>query len=278
MTVLVTSATDVDTGKTTFATGLVAAADAVGFKPRAGNNYWEHHDDYRTAVQAGRLFGGDARRLAAASPGTLDPADVNPVHRLWRPSPGPGTGILGKGDREFVLDRAGDQFVRNGEATVPDLAREHLPLSDAVVVESVEELNRVMAAHHLPALAALARTIERTERAVVESYADIALPVRDIEPDAVVVLEPLRARVFAGERFVTACSVATGSHNALDGQLETRVPAVCDLVDPVETVRLPALSREDRTDPATVADAYRGAYDAVRDLAGWPSDSSAVDR
>jgi predicted P-loop ATPase/GTPase len=38
MTVLVAGAHEVDAGKTTVSTGLLARTGAVGFKPRAGND------------------------------------------------------------------------------------------------------------------------------------------------------------------------------------------------------------------------------------------------
>jgi len=188
MTLLVVGSDRVGAGKTTFSTGLVARTTAVGFKPRAGNDYWYHHDDYRDAITEGALYGTDARRLAAASPGSLGPSDINPVHRLWRPAD--GTGLLGQEGREFLLDRAGEQYVLNGRADLPGSARENLPLSEAVVVDSVQTLNQVTEQAHVPALTALGRTIEATDRAVVESYSDVARPIRGIEPDAVAVVDP----------------------------------------------------------------------------------------
>jgi predicted P-loop ATPase/GTPase len=261
MTLLIVGAERTDAGKTTFSTGLLARTAAVGFKPRAGNDYWYHHDDYRNAVEQGGLYGKDARRLAAASPGSLSPADINPVHRLWRP--GDGNGLLGQEGREFLLDRAGDQYVINGQADIPDSAREHLPLSEAVVVDSVRELNQVMERAHIPALTALGRSIEATDRAVVESYSDVARPVRGIEPDAVAVVEPGRARIFDGPRFVKACSVASGTEGSFHGQLEERVSSVIGLADPVATASLPALTSEQRHDPETVGTEYGDAYDAL---------------
>jgi len=62
LVILVAGGARVDAGKTTFSTGLVAdlaarAGDAVGVKPRAGNDYWYDHDDYRIASDSGRLYG-----------------------------------------------------------------------------------------------------------------------------------------------------------------------------------------------------------------------------
>jgi predicted P-loop ATPase/GTPase len=265
MTLLVAGGARVDAGKTTFTVGLLERTAGVGFKPRAGNDYWFDHDDYRHAVDRGRLFGKDARKLAAASPGERDPEDVNPVHRLWRPSPGGGTGILGREDREFVLDRVRDRYVVNDTVEVPQSARESLELDDPVGVDTLLEFNEAMASLHLPAQQDLLADIEAAERAVVESYADIARPVRDLDPDAVAVVEPRRVGVYDGRRYVKACAVATGGPDR--GQLEERVPNVTDLVDPAVTVSVPPLTAEERSDPATVADAYADAYDELLSVA-----------
>jgi len=101
----------------------------------------------------------------------------------------------------------------------------------------------------------------------VESYADVARPVRGIEPDAVAVVEPTRVRVFDGDRYRKACTVASGS--PFRGQLEERVGTVVDLVEPAATVDLPPLSGSERTDPHAVADAYEPAYRRVLETAGW---------
>lgn len=260
MTLLVVGADRVDAGKTTFTVGLLARLHGIGFKPRAGNDYWFDHGDYRTAVTEGRLYGKDARRLAAASAEDVDPEAINPVHRLWRPAPG-GNGFLGRADRTFVLDRIGEEFVVNADATIPPSASEELPLEDAPRVASVEALNRVTREHHLPALDALRERIEAAEPAVVESYGDVARPLRGLAVDRVAVVEPERVRVYDGDRYDTACEVATGS--PLDGQLEERVSDVVEPIESVATVSLPPLTPAERADPDVVADAYAEAYDAL---------------
>jgi predicted P-loop ATPase/GTPase len=261
MDLLVAGADRVDAGKTTFSVGLLARTGGVGFKPRAGNDYWFDHDDYRDATERGRLFGKDARKLAAASSGDREPEEINPVHRLWRPTPAGGSGLLGREDREFVLDRAGDRYVVNETTDLPASARETLDLDDAVRVDSLEIVNEAIRRLHLPAQQALLADVQAVDRAVVESYADIARPVGGFEPNAVAVVDPGRVRVYDGPRYCSACEVATGSPD--DGRLEERVPAVADLVDPKATVDLPALSGAEREDPTAVADAYDHAYDAV---------------
>ncbi|MFC6718884.1 ATPase [Natrialbaceae archaeon GCM10025810] len=294
MILLVVGADRVDAGKTTFSAGLLERTGGVGYKPRAGNDYWFDHDDCRRALAEGRLFGKDAARLAAAEGRGRPPETLNPVHRLWRPSPGGGTGLLGRSDREFVVDRVGRpcveragvdsgvgddgrgdrtvegvRYVRNGRADLPDAVADALPLEDALVVESVEELNAVTERTYAPAFEALAAEIESADVAIVESYGDVAWPLAALDPArvaAVAAVEPGRARIYRGDRFARGCEVARSS--PIDGALEKRVPDVIEYLEPVARVPLPPLPGEERTQPARIADAYADAYDALLEAAG----------
>ncbi|MFB6299044.1 MAG: ATPase [Halobacteriales archaeon] len=260
MTYLIVGGDRVDAGKTTFSVGLIARLGATGFKPRAGNDYWFDHDDYRAAVDAGRLYGKDARRLAEASETDVAPETVNPIHRLWRPAPD-GDRFIGDTNRSFVLDRVGETFICNANADIPESARQGLLLSDAPQVDSVEELNRYMQDRYLPHLQALADRIDRTESAVVESYGDIARPLQGLNVRAVAVVEPQRVRFYGGDRYLNACAVTTGSPQ--DGQLEERVRDVTDMLEPVASMPLPALPKPVREDPERIAEAYGDAYDRL---------------
>jgi len=164
MNLLVAGGDRVDAGKTTFSVGLLAHTGARGFKPRAGNDYWFDNDDYNQATEAGRLYGKDAKRLAAASPGDVRPEEINAIHRLWHPSPGPETGLLGRLDRQFVVDRVGaeeephpassqlegdavGEFVVNGSVELPQTTAERLPLAAAPRVTSLPDFNDLMGVH-----------------------------------------------------------------------------------------------------------------------------------
>ncbi|MFC7323083.1 ATPase [Halorubrum rutilum] len=286
---LVAGGARVDAGKTTFSTGLAAwlaerRGDAVGVKPRAGNDHWFDHDDYRIATDGGRLYGKDARRLAAAStrplaavgggrrPETVAPESINPVHRLWRPTPG-RTGMLGDADRTFLCDRVtgaeGSRFVVNGAAEaaglLPDDLAARLPLADATRVDDVAAFNDVMAAEYLPAFDRLAERIAATAVPVaVESYADVADPLPrggPVAPDAVAVVDPGRARIYAGDRYAKARAVA--SRSPREGTMEEHTGTVTDMIEPVATVDLPALGGEVRGDPERVVERYGTAYEAL---------------
>ncbi|CCQ37195.1 uncharacterized protein Nmlp_3052 [Natronomonas moolapensis 8.8.11] len=264
MKLLVAGSSEVDAGKTTFTTGLIERTGIRGYKPRAGNGYWYDQDDYRRAIEEGRLYGKDAKQIAAANGGSTSPEEINPVHRLWLPTPGRGKGILGRDGRRFLFDRVtldADTYVVNGEADVPPGAKRAFPLDRAHHVDSLEALNESMAHYHAPALDALADGIEDREGAIVESYADIARPLSSFVPDAVAVVEPRRCRVYDGDRYAKACEVASGS--AHEGRLEERVGSVVDLLEPVESLALPALSSAERGDLGVVADAYTDSYDAL---------------
>ncbi|WP_121740891.1 ATPase [Natronorubrum halophilum] len=285
MILLVVGADRVDAGKTTFSTGLLERTGAVGYKPRAGNDYWFDHDDCRGALADGRLYGKDAKHLAAAEGRGREPERLNPVHRLWRPAPDGGTGLLGKSDREFLVDRVGrpsneraerdgaPTFVRNATADVPDAVADALPLEDAIPVETVDEVNEIAARRYIPAFEELATEVERRADAVVESYGDIARPLRSVEPaaiSAVAAVEPGRARIYPGDRYCHACEIASSSPK--DGALEKRVPDVLGYLDPIERVRLPPLGSDERTDPARIARAYSDANDALLEAAGVNGD------
>ncbi|EFW92649.1 hypothetical protein ZOD2009_07264 [Haladaptatus paucihalophilus DX253] len=261
MTVLVAGSDRVDAGKTTFTVGLLDYIGGVGFKPRAGNDFWFDHDDATAALTDGRLYGKDAKRLASASRGDADPEDLNPVHRLWRPAPGSGKGLLGQSRREFLVDRVGDGFVVNGTVSLPDAVREALPLSSAVVVESLAELNDQTERRYLPHFRALAERIRSEDRAVVESYSDIARPIQGVEFDTVAVVEPRRVRVYDGARYAKACEVADNSVH--DGTMEKRVSDVVNLLDPAETMTLEPLSKAERNDPEKIASEYGDAYESL---------------
>ncbi len=262
MTILVAGSDRVDAGKTTFTVGLLSHLDAVGFKPRAGNDFWFDHDDAVAALSEGRLYGKDAKRLADASRGDYTPENLNPVHRLWWPAPGKGQGLLGQTHREFLVDRVGENFVVNGTTDHPDLVREQLPLADALTVESLQELNDQTERRYLPHFRALAEKIRNEERAVVESYSDIARPIQGVEFEAVAVVEPRRLRVYDGTRYAKACEVADSS--ARDGSLEKRVEDVVNLLEPAETHVLEPLTKQERADPEQTASVYEDAYEAIR--------------
>lgn len=282
MKLLVAGSSEVDAGKTTFTTGLVDRTGVRGYKPRAGNGYWYDQDDYRRSVEQGRLYGKDAKQIAAASPGDVDPEAINPVHRLWLPTPGRGKGPLGRDGRRFICDRVTprvtdnanretasdratidgeDRYVANADVEVPPAARRAFPLDEAPVVETLAELNDVMASLHAPALAALDDELAARDAAIVESYSDIARPLTGFAPDAVAVVEPRRCRIYDGERYAKSCEVASGS--AHEGRLEERVGNVLELLDPAATLTLPALSSDERDDVGAVADAYEAAYDEL---------------
>lgn len=260
-TLLVAGARNVDAGKTTFATGLVQALDAVGLKPRAGNDYWYDYDTVAATLRDGRLVGKDAKRLAAASPEPLDAETVNPLHRLWRPIDQGSGAIFGREGSEFLVDRVGDQYVVNGRTDIPAGIQNGLALDEAPRVETLAEMNELMREAHQPTLQNLRPIIEDRDRVVIESYSDVARPIQDLDIDAVGVVGAGTLRVYDGDRYCRAASVTSGTPAM--GKLEERVGDVVDLIDPVESRTLKPLPADRRSDPAAVADAYAEPIDAL---------------
>ena len=264
MRLLVAGGDRVDAGKTTFAVGLAARLDdALAVKPRAGNDLWFDHDDARTALERGRLYGKDVARLTNATDDG-PPETHNPVHRLWRPTPG-RTGLLGERGRTFLLDRVRigdeDRFVVNDRIDLPELVCESLPLADAPRVDSVAGFNELMADWHLDAFARLRDRVRAADRpVVVESYANVADPLQDVAYDAVAVVEPTRCRVYDGRRWGIACDAV---EDRTDGQLEERVGKLTGRLEPVATHVLDPLPGAVREAPERVAAANAGAYDAL---------------
>lgn len=269
MKLLVAGGDPVDAGKTTFAVGLAARLRADGsrpavFKPRAGNDRWFDHDDVRRAAGEGRLYGKDIDRLLRAVEDDATHERRNPIHRLWRPTPGE-TGLLGESGRTFLVDRVrtpdGDEWVVNGTTEIPDALRDDLPLAGASRVDSVRAFNDAMRERHLPALDRLAGDVREAGEsgvALVESYGDVAMPLRDVGFDAVAVVDPGRCRVYDGDRWALARETATGDRD--EGTLEVHVDRVTGMLDPLATHGLRPLTGEERDDPDAVASAYHGAY------------------
>jgi predicted P-loop ATPase/GTPase len=259
-TLLVAGSRNVDAGKTTFSVGLVHRLGAIGLKPRAGNDYWYDYDSVVASFD-GHLLGTDARRLAAASDGDLAPIAINPLHRLWRPRD-QGTGaIFGRERSEFLVDRVGGEYVVNGAVDIPASVREGLDLADVTTVETLSEMNDLMRDRHRPALEQVRPLIEADRPVVIESYADVARPLQDVDVDAVAVVGAGHVSVFDGDRYCRAAEVASGSADM--GRLEERVSDVVDLLDPRYSGRLPPLQKDERGDPAAVARANEAAYDAL---------------
>ncbi|MXR40861.1 ATPase [Halobaculum sp. WSA2] len=272
MKLLVAGGDPVDAGKTTFAVGLAARLRADGsrptvFKPRAGNDRWFDHDDVRRAAGDGRLYGKDIDRLLRAAGGDATHERRNPIHRLWGPTPGE-TGLLGESDRTFLVDRVrttdGDEWVVNGTTEIPDALRDDLPLVEARRVDSVRAFNEAMRELHLPALDRLAEDVRAAGGsgvALVESYGDVAMPLREVGFDAVAVVDPGRCRVYDGDRWALARETATGDRD--EGTLEVHVDRVTGMLDPLSTRDLRPLTGEERDDPDVVASAYSAAYDEL---------------
>ncbi|MFB6187723.1 MAG: ATPase, partial [Halobacteriaceae archaeon] len=244
--------------------------DATGFKPRAGNDYWHDYDDFRDASQEGRLYGKDAKKIAKVSNASVTPEEINPIHRLWQPLHTPKNTVLGEPGREFLLDRVGQQLVVNENASMPQEVTDTFNFDSCISVASLQELESVVESRYLEALNALGTTIRQTSPAVIESYEDIARPIRDIDIDVVAVVESGSIQLFEGERYQQACSVL---HSRGRGLLEKRVGDIIDALDPVATYQLTPISQSKRNSPSAIANTYQDTYVNIQNIADNDSSS-----
>ncbi|ESS11117.1 MAG: putative P-loop ATPase/GTPase [uncultured archaeon A07HR60] len=305
---LVAGGARVDAGKTTFATGFCSYllrqdVNPLGVKPRAGNDFWHDYDAVRSALSEGALYGRDVARLAGAGGTPLEASstdddesshsrgqasspmettetarlsrhhltDINPIHRLWRPTPGE-TGLLGEQDRTFLIDRVatqdGVEYVVNGSAeqrgVMPSEIFDALELEGATRVTSVEELNQITAEVYLDASRRLVSRLEAATRPlVIESYGDVAVPL-ELPVDAVAVVDPSRVRLYRGSSFLKSRDRVAGSPR--EGRFETHTAAITDSLDPVAVQSLSSLSRGARENPEQVASRYADIYARLVDL------------
>lgn len=261
MRLLVVGARQVDAGKTTFTRGLAAVTGVRVGKPRGANDLWHHHDAYRRAIDAGRLYGKDARSLADELDIDVAPEAINPIHRLWGPVADPAGGMHGRAHRQFLVDRVGDTFVVNGNADLPRELTAALPLEDAPRVDSIGAINQLIEDRYLPTLERWERRQARHEGLIIESYSDIAMPVQTVTFDHVAVVEPGRVRVFRGDRYASACEAVSPAPR--EGTMEPTVGNVIADLTPVGEAELPPLPAPDRERSARIARAYREAYELL---------------
>lgn len=264
MRVLVAGSRQVDAGKTTFTRGLIASTGAPAYKPRAANNRWYDYDAYRQALDAGVLYGKDARLLAAAHGSTVAPETINPIHRLWQPIPDPTGGIHEQPYRQFMLDRVGDTYVRNANAELPAELEAALPLAATETVGSLREMNDTVERRYLPTIERWENRVNDDPVAIVESYGDIAMPVQAVEFDIVAAVEPGRVRFFEGRRYGRAATAIPRTPR--EGTMEPVVEDVIAEIRCLGEADLPPLAADVRQEDESIADAYGEAYDTLLDL------------
>ena len=263
MRILVVGGRQTDAGKTTMTLGLRHALDAVAVKPRAANNYWYDYDTvHRTVTDGGDLVGADAEKLAKSNPtGWSNPAEINPLHRLWQPVDSSTETILGEPGREFVLDRLGTEYILNETADIPDILGTHLDLGDARSIAELSKFNALMRDQYLPFLDSFATEVSSLDSLIIESYGDVALPIHGLTVDVVVSVHPGRIAIYEGRRFLDACRVS--SRSPREGRMEPIVSDITTMVDPVATESIPPLRSRTRASPGNIRRAYSDAISAI---------------
>ncbi|MEO2241366.1 MAG: hypothetical protein ABGY09_04760 [Euryarchaeota archaeon] len=266
--ILVVGLLESDSGKTTASIPLVRALDLVPFKPRSGHNVWLHYDHTRRCVELGLPVSRDATRLLSAAEVDLPPTLVNPFHRVWT-TPDVAKAVesdvslryvSSRPDAYVLLDRMGNTVRLYGSDT--DLR--YLPEETTRMLENCD---RIEERAEEPSPEEIYRVIDRAWRrvrregpALVESLNNLAVPWPGVlrERGVVVAVGPGVALLYDLRDYARAVETLSAGR-------EVVTLNVLEVLEPLEVVRLPPLSRKERVDPRKLEESYGELVAAVRD-------------
>ncbi|MEM1658056.1 MAG: hypothetical protein QXK94_03385 [Candidatus Jordarchaeales archaeon] len=266
-------------GKTTvcmaIARGLHLKGWKVGvFKPRSGHSYWYHHEVYAKCREEGRLYSWDVLRLAEACECNMLPLEVlNPVDALFSP-PDRLTLNLRLVELHFAdpfLSLVAERYTFfDGSLKVTlclngvNLGKDCLIFKDwdyieelrrkasrVVVVESLEEWNRVYVQHaHAAIISCYNAVCRRSDVVVVEGFNDAVCPDPELSFNLALGVAPGVVFIYDGERFKRAVEAAAAPSRD-PRNLEAR--NIVDLLKPERVVRIPALTSREVSDSGKLA-------------------------
>ncbi len=266
--VLVVGLLESDSGKTTASIPLVSALDLVPFKPRSGHNVWLHYDHTRKCVELGIPVSRDVTRLLDAAGEDLPPTLVNPFHRVWT-TPDVAKAVesemslryvSSRPDAYVLFDRLGDTVRLYGS----DADLRYLPEE---ATQMLENCDRIEEHAEEPSPKEIYRVIDRAWRKIrregpvlVESLNNLAAPWPGVlkEQGVVVAVGPGTALLYDLRDYARAVETMASGR-------EPVTLSVLEVLEPIEVVRLPPLSREERTDPRKLEESYEALVEAVED-------------
>ena len=248
---LIVGLKELDAGKTTVARALLLSlrergTTACGFKPKASNTLWYDYDIVHEALSQGRLYGKDSKLLREASGTNLLEELINPIHRLWATPPhnlkrylttlpyfiADRLTLWSEEPKEMVVVNDTLPF-RHGRKRL--VAKLYKPETEVLHVRTMRELNQIVDTYYDEAIKLAHRRIAAEHDTLVyESYADIALPWRDIrELDMVLAVHPGYIQAYDPDKYLSALDLST---NLLR---EERTENVVNLLKPIKTIKVP---------------------------------------
>lgn len=224
-------------GKTTTTLGLYENLsqdrDVNLFKPLAGNDYWYDHDLVLESLEKGTIYGRDAKELSKQT--NHSPLTVNPFHRLWCPPQ-----VLGKKttqNRYHILDRAkiNDEqiIIENKDIERPKKIEEKINPKKRLSYSNMSELNDFIEENYLSSIKSAANHLMDCDLLLVESYSQVAIPSNIGNIDAVVTVEPGKAYITRGSRYMDAENMQKGIYQEM-GINETNTRRVLEILNPEE--------------------------------------------
>ncbi|MFW6111241.1 MAG: hypothetical protein ACOC6H_04315 [Thermoproteota archaeon] len=247
-TALVVGLKELEAGKTTVAQALLyclqdLGVNACGFKPKAGNTLWYDYDVVYESLSQGRLYGKDSKLLKVASNTDLPEEVITPIHRLWSIPPlKPSMAVL----PPFIMDRIifweenPQEMVVVNDTLSSSHGRESLvekiykPETEVLHVTNLKELNEIIRGCYDRAVKLAYNSIMKKHEAVVcESYADIALPWKELKDlDLVLTVQPGCIKIYPPDKYLSAVNLS--AHR----QREQRTQDVVDLLKPTTTLKI----------------------------------------
>ncbi|OKY77524.1 MAG: putative P-loop ATPase/GTPase [Candidatus Methanohalarchaeum thermophilum] len=234
-------------GKTTTTLGLhenlSQNRDVNLFKPLAGNDYWYDHDLVVESLEKGTIYGHDARELSKQTGN--NPLTVNPFHRLWCPPQ-----VLGKKsttqNRYHILDRVKvDEeqiIIENKDIEIPKKIEEKLNPENRLSYSGMSELNDFIEENYLSSIKSAADHLMDCDLLLVESYSQVAIPSNIGNIDAVVTVEPGKAYIMEGSRYMDAENMQKGIYQE-KGINETNSRRVLEMLNPEEIQLKPSTTK-----------------------------------
>ncbi|MBD3196556.1 MAG: hypothetical protein GF317_15980 [Candidatus Lokiarchaeota archaeon] len=230
-------------GKTTLTCALLRYflehnENICGFKPRSGNNLWDHWIFLEKKLKSGLLYSTDVEKYLKELNNSIPIYLLNPVHRLWLPS------TYNKNWSElpnFLMDRISlddKQIIAlNQKVKSPvnlDIFQELFKKSEILNIKSREDLNSLSEYYKKAEREAILQLDKKFENLIVESYADIGLPLEiNSNFDYVFVIEPFKITIYDGERYFQSSRLVSSF------RIEQKTDEIIEPIKAIKTFKIP---------------------------------------
>ncbi|MGV9198181.1 MAG: hypothetical protein ACOC44_10730 [Promethearchaeia archaeon] len=245
---LISGIAEYSAGKTTVARALIRyfnekSQSVSGFKPRSGNNIWYHWKLIREGLDQGTIFSKDAKLLQSEMKNKIPLTLINPVHRLWTMS---SENSAWNSLPHFLMDRINfdnkQYILLNKQQDLP-VKREFFETlfkkSEVIEIKSRDELQEYSSLYGNATSQAHETLCKKFENIIIESYSNIAVPLRKISDlDFVFITRPFHIDIYKGERFLQALELLSTL------PIEQNTEHVIESIKPVKKIKVPPYDKK----------------------------------